>query len=148
MVLEYVIMVEETKMQKKAFTLVELLIVMAIIGVLASIGIGSFMTAQMRGRDAQRKSDLKQISHALELYYSDHKKYPDPLPTWGSEFKDVNGTVYFKELPSDPVANQSYTYTLVNGSNQKYRLSANLENTQDKLYPILYVTSANTNATE
>lgn len=138
-------MEEETNM--KGFTLVELLIVMSIIGVLAAIGLGSFTTAQMKGRDAQRKSDLKQVSHALEIYYADHNSYPNSI-TFGSEFKDTKGTVYFKILPTDPVANQSYTYTLVNGSSQKYKLSANLENTQDKLYPILYVTSANTDASE
>lgn len=140
----------------KAFTLVELLIVMSIIGVLASIGIGSFMTAQMRGRDTQRKSDLKQVSHALELYYSDHGKYPDSsLVVWGSEFTDGK-TVYFKILPEDPVSAQTYTYTLVAGSNQKYQLFAHLENTQDKdcidnictTNPNFAVTSANTNAME
>lgn len=135
---------------KKAFTLVELLVVMAIIGILAALGAGNFRTAQMRGRDTQRKSDLKNVSNALELYYSDYKKYPDSSAiVWGTEFKDGKGTVYFKVLPTDPTSpSQSYTYTLVNGSDQKYRLGANLENTQDKFYPILYVTSANTNASE
>lgn len=132
------------------FTLVELLVVMSIIGVLVALGAGNFRTAQMRGRDTQRKSDLKNVSNALELYYSDYKKYPDSSAiVWGTEFKDGKGTVYFKVLPTDPTSpSQSYTYTLVNGSDQKYRLSANLENIQDKFYPILYVTSANTNATE
>jgi general secretion pathway protein G len=101
------------KNNNRAFTLVELLIVMSIIGVLAAIGLGSFTTAQMRGRDAQRKSDLKQVSHALELYFNDHSSYPAPPLPWGAEFKDTKGTVYFKILPQDPTNGQSYTYTLV-----------------------------------
>ena len=147
-------MEEETKMKQKAFTLVELLIVMSIIGVLAAIGLGSFTTAQMRGRDAERKSDLKQISHSLELYYGDHNSYPASI-TFGAVLTDGK-TTYFKILPQDPTNGQSYTYTLVNGSNQKYKLFAHLENAQDKdcidnncaQDPNFAVTSANTDASE
>lgn len=130
----------------KGFTLVELLVVMSIIGVLAALGLGSFMTAQARGRDAQRKSDLKQVSHSLELYYGDHNKYP-AIITFGSALTDGK-TVYFKILPTDPSVGQSYLYTLVGGSDQKFRLSAELENTKDKDYPTFILTSANTNAGE
>ncbi|EKE05839.1 MAG: hypothetical protein ACD_19C00176G0061 [uncultured bacterium] len=164
MVQKYVIMVKGINMPEiqskdyKGFTLVELLIVMSIIGVLAAIGLGSFTTAQMRGRDAERKSDLKQISHALELYYSDYGKYPNVNQiSWGSTFEDAKGTIYFKTLPSDPVTTQSYTYLLPDSpTNQKYQLFAHLENTQDKdcinnncaQDPNFAVTSANTNASE
>lgn len=160
---------------KKAFTLVELLVVMSIIGVLASLAVGSFRTAQLRGRDTQRKSDLKQISNALELFYADHGRYPDAVSgrisgcsydpalgtgtacTWGEgEFTDGK-TVYFKVLPKDPLDAYSYTYQTVSGSlNQKYQLFARLENTEDKdclddncaQNPNFAVTSANTNASE
>ena len=115
------------------FTLVELLVVMSIIGVLAAMGVTSFMTAQMRGRDAERKSDLKQISHALELYFSDHGVYPPAnLVIKGSELTDGK-TVYFKEIPDDPTLNMDYIYRLVpSAPTQKYQLFAYLENTQDK----------------
>lgn len=151
-------------MRNKAFTLVELLVVMSIIGVLAALAVGSFRTAQMRGRDAERKSDLKQISHALELYYADYGSYPNTI-SFGSEFKDAKGTVYFKTLPNDPSINYSYVYRPVPSSpTQKYQLFAYLENTEDidKLDAAeifvtscgsgkncnFAVTSSNTNATE
>lgn len=115
---------------RKAFTLVELLVVMSILSVLVSIIAGGFRSSQARGRDVQRKSDLKQVSSSLELYYSDYGKYPDPPLPWGAEFTDGK-TVYFKLMPQDPVSAQSYFYRTFE-SNQKFQLFARLENSEDK----------------
>jgi len=71
------------KQKNFGFTLMELLIVIAILGLLATIGLGSFRTSQMKGRDAQRKSDLSQIQKALEMYYNDYSGYPAAI-TGGS----------------------------------------------------------------
>jgi len=126
------------------FTLVELLVVISILGILASIALVSFTSSQMRGRDTQRKSDLKQISSALELFYSDYGKYPDEsggsiiacptgtLCVWGlGQFSDGK-TIYFKVLPKDPASGQNYYYRIVDPpTNQKFQLFAYLENTRD-----------------
>ena len=143
----------------KGFTLIELLVVMAILGVLVTIAAVGFRSSQARGRDAQRKSDLKQISHSLELYYSDYGRYPESIP-WGLEFTDEK-TTYFKVVPIDPSSSFSYLYRIVLNSNyQKFQLFAYLENTQDPdLITTTYscgtgktcnfaITSANTTATE
>lgn len=142
-------MVESTNM-KKAFTLVELLIVMVIIGILATIGLGSFRTAQMKGRDAQRKSDLRQISEALELFYSDYGKYPDYIAgeiaacpynpvtstgascTWGVGELTDGKTIYFKILPIDPSPTYFEYIYQVDPTRQKFKLFARLENLNDK----------------
>ena len=136
-----------------AFTLVELLVVISIIGILASIGLVAFRSAQFRGRDAERKSDLKELGSSVELFYADYGKYPSAGAdgkiqaceyvsttgigspcTWGSsEFRDDKGTIYFKVLPEDPVPQNSYFYRIVDaGTNQKFQLFAYLENTQDQ----------------
>jgi len=140
-------------MKNKGFTLVELLVVMAILGVLVTLVAGGFRTAQVRGRDSKRKSDLKEIANSLEVFYSDHNEYPDANGgliqacqydpamgsgdcTWGaSEFTD-GATIYFKTLPEDPVSSQNYVYRVQeiadNANNQKYQLFAKLENPEDQ----------------
>ena len=62
---------------KKGFTLIELLVVIAILGLLATVGLSSFRTSQLKGRDSKRKSNLSQIQKALEMYYNDYGQYPD-----------------------------------------------------------------------
>lgn len=113
------------------FTLVELLVVISIISALVTVVAGGFRSSQTRGRDVERKANLKEIANALELYYNDYGQYPDSV-TFGTEFTDGK-TVYFKELPNDPVSAYVYIYRVVPASdNQKFQLYAYLENTQDK----------------
>lgn len=134
-------------MKNKGFTLVELLVVMAILGVLVTLVAGGFRNAQLRGRDSKRKSDLKEIANSLEVFYSDYNQYPDasggqiracPFVSvggssdclWGaSEFTD-GVTIYFKTLPTDPVSSQNYVYRT--SDNQSYQLFARLENPEDQ----------------
>jgi type II secretion system protein G len=138
------------KKTQKGFTLVELLVVMAILGVLVTIIAGGFRSAQARGRDAERKSDLKQLSQSLELFFSDYGRYPSddagrilgcPYSpaggsspcTWGAGELTDEKTIYFKILPKDPTSSLDYYYRIVPASsNQKFQLFAHLENTEDK----------------
>ncbi len=61
---------------KSAFTLIELLIVVAIIAILAAIAVPNFLEAQTRSKVARVVSDMRTITTALETYMVDHKKYP------------------------------------------------------------------------
>ncbi len=62
--------------QQTGFTIVELLIVIVVIGILAAITIVSFNGVQLRGRDAERQSDIRAVQQAIELYYVDHGYFP------------------------------------------------------------------------
>ena len=62
--------------KQRGFTLIELLVVIAVIGILASVILASLNSARVKARDARRKSDIKQISTAIEMYYNDHGFYP------------------------------------------------------------------------
>ena len=60
----------------RAFTLIELLIVVAIIGILAAIAVPNFLNAQIRAGVSRVKGDFKAIETALKSYMMDNNKYP------------------------------------------------------------------------
>jgi len=118
---------------QRGFTLVELLIVIAIIGVLAALLMSNFIGVRQRARDAQRKSDLKQVQSALELYRSDIGSYPTTInfPACGSSLPTSGTTIYMKEVPCDPSGSYNsgnYSYT---SDGSTYSLAACAENSSD-----------------
>jgi len=109
--------------------MIELIVVIAILGLLSTIGLISFRNAQIKGRDAQRKNDLSQIQKAFEMYLSDHQSYPEALPDAGEVWvdPDEDETVYMKEFPQDSKFG-AYGY---NSNGTQYILYARLENEED-----------------
>src|SRR3989344_2658268 len=91
---------------KLGFSLIELLIVVAIISILSTLLMVNFIAVRQRGRDAERKSNLRQIQSALELYRADEDSYPPPADNTVGECignpSDCTGTVYMKKVPVDP----------------------------------------------
>ncbi len=112
--------------QKQGFTLIEMLIVVAIIGVLASIVLVGLGPTQRTGRDARRIADLKQVQTALELYFQKNGQYPNSA-TWAALETDlVSATIGVNKIPNDPNSNRNYTYA-PNTSRNGYLLRADLE---------------------
>jgi type II secretion system protein G len=62
---------------RKAFTLIELLIVVAIIAILAAIAVPNFLEAQVRSKVSRTLSDIRSIRTALEAYAVDNNRYPE-----------------------------------------------------------------------
>ncbi|MEK7496176.1 MAG: type II secretion system protein [Patescibacteria group bacterium] len=115
---------------KKGFTLIEILIVVAIIGLLSSVvlvGLGSF---RARGRDARRLADLRQTQNALELYYTKNTKYPSLVggDSWSSLTNSlVNAGIGVSTISNDPLSpDKTYLYG-VTGDGQNYVLATTLE---------------------
>jgi len=138
---------ERSYMKKHGFTLLELMIVIAIIGILVTIGTFAFLSAQKKARDSRRKSDIDQVAKSLEMYVSDVGRYPagttgegkivgcaDATGTvgtceWGGSFSNTQKSeIYMVKLPKDPTESRTYYYERVGNG---YRLYARQENTED-----------------
>lgn len=125
-----------TNMRMKGFTLIELIIALAILGVLAAALITLLNPFEQvrKSNDAKRKTALEQMQRALEMYYQDYGRYPassadykisvnNVTIPWGSAWQP-----YINQIPSDPNLTKTYIYYVpAASSGQTYYLYANLE---------------------
>lgn len=111
-----------TKKARRGFTMIELMVAVAIIGLISSIVLSSVSTARAKARDATRLQHLRELRTALETYRLDRGSYPatgsvdDPMfrgscSGWGSDQGDTSGAdgwipnlapQYISVLPLDP----------------------------------------------
>lgn len=122
------------------FTLIELIVVISLIAILSTtlIVIINPKFQIQRANDSKRKTDIKQIQAALELYRADNGSYPVPGGDYQSDTSSsscsgnggiIHGsTVYMSNIPCDPLKTDEYAYSL---SGSGYILVACLENSKD-----------------
>ena len=79
----------KSKLSLRGFTLVELLIVMAILAVLIGISVAGIGYALRQSRNIARKSAMANLDRALQAYYSDELQYPDTGLIGGNSFNDL-----------------------------------------------------------
>jgi len=89
--------------QDAGFTLVELMIVMAIIGVLSMVAVPSYISAIKHAREAVLKEDLHTLRAAIDSYTMDKQKAPQALD-------DLLQDGYLKSIPEDPITKSNTTW--------------------------------------
>jgi len=152
------VMVKSRK--QSGFTLIELLLVIGILGILSVIGLTTFSSAIVRGKDTRRKNDLAQLAKSLEAYAGDFGSYPaddsnggivgcsadgsvilDTCPLSASgrfqRSKSVGGDyeriIYLDNYPEDPDLGSHYYYiNNTSGGEEGFSLYASLENLDDR----------------
>jgi len=85
------------------FTLIELMIVVAIIGILATLAIPSYQTSLIKAREAVLRQDLFTLRELLDHHRSDQGKYPPTLD-------GLVAAGYLRALPRDPFTNSASTW--------------------------------------
>lgn len=106
---------KEVRMEERGFTLIELMVVVAVIGVLAAMLVPTVSGLTSKARDARRKSDIESIATALEMFRDKYARYPTPGEAgtnacggWrGSNTNDFMQILitegFLKKYPADPI---------------------------------------------
>jgi general secretion pathway protein G len=88
---------------KAGFTLIELMIVMAIVAILASIAVPHYQRNVIRARESVLSENLYQMRKAIDGFYADQRKYPDSL-------EELVEKRYLRAIPKDPFTKSAETW--------------------------------------
>jgi prepilin-type N-terminal cleavage/methylation domain-containing protein len=118
------------------FTLIEIMVVVAIVALLLITGLTLLLPSLLKGRDGRRKADLHKIANALEEYYNNELSYPATITACG---RTTSISSVMKDVPCEAETTQPYFYladpvgcdggTTVRCSG--FRLMTDLENNDD-----------------
>jgi len=85
------------------FTMIELMIVVSIIGILATLAVPSYQSSVVKAKEAALRQDLSTIRDVLDQHKADHGKYPPSLSA-------LMGAGYLRGIPKDPFTGATTTW--------------------------------------
>lgn len=88
------------------FTLIELIVVMAIVSLLLTVAAPHYFQSLQRSKEHALKQNLATLRDAIDKFYGDQGKYPDALA-------ELAAKRYLRALPSDPLTQSTETWTVV-----------------------------------
>jgi general secretion pathway protein G len=91
---------------KRGFTLIELMVVMAIIALLLSLAMPRYFNHLERSRETILKEDLAVMRDAIDKYHGDRGRYPDSID-------ELVSARYLRALPVDPITDRADTWQIV-----------------------------------
>jgi general secretion pathway protein G len=91
---------------ERGFTMIELLVVMTLIVILATMGMTQYKTSQVYAREAVLKEDLFRLRDAIDQYYADKGQYPSTIDALVSDG-------YLRKVPEDPFTKSSSSWQTV-----------------------------------
>jgi general secretion pathway protein G len=104
--------------QIRGFTLIELMVVISIMVILASMGLAQYRNSIVRANEAVLKEDLFRMRDAIDQYYADKGQYPSSLDSLASEG-------YLRKMPDDPFTKSSGSWQAVPAEPDPNNPSAN-----------------------
>jgi general secretion pathway protein G len=97
---------QQQRLSEGGFTLIEILIVLTLVVVLASMGMVQYRNSVTRTEEAVLRTNLFRMNDAIDQYYADKNKYPSDLAALASEG-------YLREIPEDPMTKSKDTWVTV-----------------------------------
>ncbi len=88
---------------ERGFTLIEMLIVVAIIGIIAGIAVAQFQHTPQKAKEATLKEDLFVLRDVIDQYFTDKGKYPESL-------QSLVDDGYMRKIPVDPITGSSESW--------------------------------------